>query len=88
MQGCPSSSLQLSFCLPAVPVLVFLKTIYLLDRERARRSRGRGRSRPPEQGAQCRTRSQAPEIMTWAEGRQAGAHPPSPPGPPSSGVLN
>ena len=44
---------------------------YLFIWERAQAGgRCRGRSRlPTEQGAQCRTRSQDPMIMTWAEGR-------------------
>ena len=40
--------------------------------ERERESRGSGRERsilPTEQGSQCRTRSQDPGIMIWAEGR-------------------
>ena len=55
--------------------LIFLKDfIYLFHRQRSQvgreAGRERGRSRlPAEQRARCGTRSQDPEIMTWAEGR-------------------
>ena len=47
--------------------------IYLNERGRTSSGKGRGweRSRlPAEQGALCRSQSQDPEIMIWAEGRR------------------
>ena len=48
--------------------------LYMRKRERESTSEGRGRKKgrsrlPAEQTAGCRTWSQDPEIMTWAEGR-------------------
>jgi len=54
-------------------VFFFKDFIYLRERAQAQARGGRGRGRirlPTEQGAQCGTRSQDPEIMTWAEGRR------------------
>ena len=64
-----------------MPLNFFLKTVFvsvferfylcIWQRESMSRGRGRGRSRlPAGQGAQLRTGSQDPEIMTQAEWRQ------------------
>ena len=54
--------------------LIYFLLIYLSERQREWAQAGGVASRgwsslPAEQGAQCRTRSQDPGIMTWAEGR-------------------
>ena len=52
-------------------LMYFLRFAYLFERKHTSKDTGRGRSRlPTEQGAWHGTRSQDPEIMTWAEGRR------------------
>ena len=52
------------------PLYLFFKKFCICSRENESLSKGRGRSRLlAEQGARQRTRSQDPEIMTWAKGR-------------------
>ena len=73
---CFLSHIPLSFCWSVTPHEAPVKYnffffsrlfIYLLIRESISRGGGKEWSRlPTEQGARCGTRSQDPEIMTWA----------------------